>query len=89
MDTKAKFDLMQKVARELGDLKNSQEAIIKKVAQIEAHNIELSDNSLDDVLSEIHESIANNLAKVEETALAFEEKTSQFAVDNSGALAAV
>jgi hypothetical protein len=89
MDMKSKFDLMQKVSRELDDLKNSQESIIKKLTQIEAHNIELSDNTLDEVLSEIHENIANSLAKVEETASAFQEKTSQFAAENSAALSAV
>lgn len=89
MDMKSKFDLMQKVSRELDDLKNSQESIIKKLTQIEAHNIELSDNALDEVLSEIHENIANSLAKIEETASAFLEKTNQFAAENSAALSAV
>ena len=89
MNTKAKFDMMQKVSRELDDLKNSQEAIIKKVSQIEAHNIELNDSNLDEILSVIHEGIADNLAKVAETATAFQEKTNQFAAENSAALSAV
>lgn len=89
MDTKAKFDMMQKVSRELDDLKNSQEAIIKKVSQIEAHNIELNDSKLDETLSDIHESIAESLAKVTETATTFQEKANQFATENSAALSEV
>ena len=89
MDTKAKFDLMHKVVRELDDLKNSQAAVIKKITQIEAHNIELGDAELETLLSDIHEHVAENLAAVEEAALGFLQKTERYSIENSAALAAL
>ncbi len=88
MKKKAEFELMQKVARELEDLKNSQEAVIKKVSQIEAHSFELSNSTLDDFLSDIHENVANNLEKVAQLNEAFQKETNEFATENSAALAA-
>lgn len=87
MDTKTKFDLMHKVVRELDDLKNSQAAVIKKITQIEAHNIELGDTDLDELLSNIHEHVAENLTRVEEAALGFLQKTERFSLENTAALA--
>jgi regulator of replication initiation timing len=89
MDKKETFDLMQKVGRELEDLKHSQEAVIKKITQIEAHNINLGDNDLDNLLADIHEHVAENLARVEDAASSFQQKTDKYAADNSAALAAV
>ena len=89
MDTKVKFDLMHKIVRELDDLKNSQAAVIKKITQIEAHNIELGDGDLETLLSDIHEHVAENLTNVEETALGFLQKTERFSTENSAALVAV
>ena len=86
MDTKVKFDLMHKVVRELDDLKNSQAAVIKKITQIEAHNIELGDADLETLLSDIHEHVAENLTNVEEAALGFLQKTERFSTENSAAL---
>ena len=39
MDPKQRLALMDKIIRELDDLKNSQTSILKKIAQIEADNI--------------------------------------------------
>jgi hypothetical protein len=89
MDTKVKFDLMHKVVRELDDLKNSQAAVIKKITQIEAHNMELGDSDLESLLEEIHENVANNLIHVEEAALGFLQKTEKYSTENSAALATV
>ena len=89
MDTKAKFDLMHKVVRELDDLKNSQAAVIKKITQIEAHNIELGDAELETLLSDIHEHVAENLVAVEDAALGFLQKTELYSTENSAALAAL
>jgi hypothetical protein len=41
MDKRQQLDLMDKVQRELDDLKNSQTSVLKKVSQIVAHNITL------------------------------------------------
>ncbi|MEJ7682295.1 MAG: hypothetical protein WKG06_31480 [Segetibacter sp.] len=41
MEKLQKLELMDKILRELDDLKNSQTAVLKKLAQIEADNITL------------------------------------------------
>jgi hypothetical protein len=41
MDKIRKFDLMEKIVHELEDLKNSQQAVIQKLAKIEVDNIDL------------------------------------------------
>ena len=41
MDPKQRLALMDKIIRELDDLKNSQTSVLKKIAQIEADNINL------------------------------------------------
>ena len=48
---------MDKVVRELEDLKSSQLSILKKLAQIEADNITLQVNLLEDKLPDLHEEI--------------------------------
>ena len=40
MDTLKKFELMEKIVRELEDLQHSQQAIIQKIGKIEVVNIE-------------------------------------------------
>jgi hypothetical protein len=82
MDIQAKYDLMQKVSRELEDLKNSQTAVIKKIGQIEAHNINLSDAALEKELADVYESVAQNLEKVESVDTSFRQKVEKFAIDN-------
>lgn len=79
---------MHKVVRELDDLKNSQAAVIKKITQIEAHNIGLGDQDLENLLADIHEHVADSLAEVEKAASAFLQKTEQYSTENSAALAA-
>ncbi|RYF50114.1 MAG: hypothetical protein EOO38_06415 [Cytophagaceae bacterium] len=61
MDKIKKFDLMDKIVRELEDLKNSEQAVIKKLAQIEVENIELGNKQLDKVLPDMHQRVADNL----------------------------
>ncbi len=46
---------MNKVLRELEDVKNSETSVLKKVAQIEAENINLGISLLDKTLPDIHE----------------------------------
>ena len=47
MDKLKKFELMEKIVHELEDLKNSQQAIIQKLAKIEVDNIDLGNKRLD------------------------------------------
>ena len=57
MQTKDKISLMDKIVRELEDVINSQTSVLKKIAQIEADNINLGDESLADSLPDIHEHV--------------------------------
>ncbi|MBC7934754.1 MAG: hypothetical protein H7Y86_05255 [Rhizobacter sp.] len=66
MDNRQKLELMYKVIRELDDLKNSQTAVLKKLSQIEADNINLGEKILDESLPGIHEEVDAGVEKVTE-----------------------
>jgi hypothetical protein len=57
MDKRQQLDLMDKVQRELDDLKNSQTSVLKKVSQIVAHNITLGVDLLDNKLPDLEEKV--------------------------------
>lgn len=67
MQTKEKISLMTKVLRELDDIINSQTSVLKKIAQVEAENINLNDDALLESLPDIHEHV--DAALVATTAL--------------------
>jgi uncharacterized phage infection (PIP) family protein YhgE len=54
MDKREKLQAMEKMLRELEDIVNSQTSLLKKVAQLEAENINLGNSLLDKQLPEIH-----------------------------------
>jgi ElaB/YqjD/DUF883 family membrane-anchored ribosome-binding protein len=82
MQVKEKISLMDKILRELDDVINSQKSVLKKIAQIEADNINLSDASLSDTLPEIHEHV--DAALVASTTLQekFKEVHDTFVAEN-------
>ena len=82
MQTKEKIALMDKVLRELNDIINSQTAVLKKIAQVEAENINLNDDSLAESLPDIHEHV--DAALVATTALTekFQTVHDEFVVAN-------
>ena len=49
------MEAMDKMLRELEDLKNSQTSVLKKIAQIEADNMNANVALLDAELPEVHE----------------------------------
>ena len=55
MENKAKMEAMDKMLRELEDLKNSQTSVLKKVAQIEADNMNANVALLEQGLPDVHE----------------------------------
>ncbi len=55
MENRAKMEAMDKMLRELEDLKNSQTSVLKKVAQIEADNMNANVALLDQELPDVHE----------------------------------
>ena len=57
MQTKEKIALMDKILRELDDVINSQTSVLKKLAQVEADNINLGDDALSSSLPDIHEHV--------------------------------
>jgi len=82
MDPKQRLVLMDKVIRELDDLKNSQTSVLKKIAQIEADNINLEVGILSDGLPDLHEEVDHGLQKVSELLEQFMEFRNKYEMDN-------
>lgn len=66
MEKLQKLEMMDKIVRELEDLKNSQVAVLKKVSQIEADNITLGAALLEKKLPDLHEKIDASVVIVNE-----------------------
>ena len=82
MQTREKITLMDKIVRELDDVINSQTAVLKKIAQIEAENINLVDNELSDKLPDIHEHVDAALTASTELQAKFKEVHDDFVANN-------
>jgi hypothetical protein len=82
MEKLQKLALMDKVLRELDDLKNSQTSILKKLSQIEADNINLGAGVLDDKLPDIHEEVDSGIAIISELFEQLTEERNKFYSDN-------
>lgn len=54
MEKRAKLEAMDKMLRELDDVKNSQTSLLKKIAQLEAENINVGINLLEKALPDVH-----------------------------------
>lgn len=83
MDTLKKFELMEKIVRELEDLQHSQQAIIQKIGKIEVDNIELGDKRLDQDLPDMHQRVADNLDTIVGILEYFADKTENFGNKNN------
>ncbi|EDM38750.1 hypothetical protein PBAL39_21795 [Pedobacter sp. BAL39] len=83
MDTLKKFELMQKIVRELEDLQHSQQAIIQKLGKIEVDNIDLGDKRLDKDLPDMHQRVSDNLDAIVGILDYFAEKTQNFGNKNN------
>ena len=73
MNPQQHLALMDKIIRELDDLKNSQTSVLKKIAQIEADNINLGSEILNEGLPGIHEEVDDAVQKVSELLDKFRE----------------
>ena len=80
MDKSEKKRLMEKMLRELEDILNSQTSLLKKIAQLEAENINLGNSVLEKRLPDIHGKVDDG---INEIAVVMEE----FALGGSGAAA--
>ncbi|TZF81686.1 hypothetical protein FW774_16645 [Pedobacter sp. BS3] len=83
MDTLKKFELMQKIVRELEDLQHSQQAIIQKIGKIEVDNIELGDKRLEKDLTDMHQRVSDNLDTISAIQAYFADKTENFGNKNN------
>ena len=86
MEPRQQLALMDKIIRELDDLKNSQTSVLKKIAQIEADNINLGVELLSNGLPEIHEEADDALAKASVLLEQFSEHRNKFEQDNQQSL---
>ncbi len=83
METLKKFELMEKIVRELEDLQHSQQAIIQKIGKIEVDNIELGDKKLEQDLPDMHQRVADNLDSIVVILDYFANKTEKFGNKNN------
>ena len=88
MEPRQQLALMDKIIRELDDLKNSQTSVLKKLAQIEADNINLDVELLSNGLPEIHEEVDDALAKASALLEQFSELRNKYEQDNQQSLTA-
>ncbi|MBB3968328.1 hypothetical protein [Mucilaginibacter phyllosphaerae] len=83
MDKIRKFELMEKIVHELEDLKNSQTAIITKLAKIEVDNIDLGNKRLEKDLPDMHQRVADNLDTITSILEDFANQTEEFSDKNN------
>lgn len=83
MDKIEKFKTMEKILREIEDLKNSETAVIKKIGQIETENMNVNIQDLDKTLSEIYDGVYKNLQIVEDLQTSFTETVADFKAKNN------
>jgi Mg2+ and Co2+ transporter CorA len=83
MDKLKKFGLMEKIVHELEDLKNSQQAIIQKLAKIEVDNMDLGDKKLEKELPDMHQRVADNLDTIAGLLEDFANQTTSYSNQNN------
>ena len=83
MDKIRKFELMEKIVHELEDLKNSQQAIIQKLAKIEVDNIDLGDKRLEKDLPDMHQRVSDNLDTIASILEDFATQTDTYSDKNN------
>lgn len=82
MDKLEKLELMDKILRELDDLKNSQTSVLKKLAQIEVDNMNLGVSLLEKKLPDLHEEVDSSVTIVNGLLEEFQEHRDKFFTDN-------
>jgi hypothetical protein len=87
MEPRQQLALMDKIIRELDDLNNIQTSVLKKIAQVEADNINLGIGLLNDALPGIHEEVDDAVEKVTTLLDGFKEHRDKYENDNQQALA--
>ncbi|NGM90721.1 hypothetical protein G5B35_25810, partial [Parapusillimonas sp. SGNA-6] len=75
--------LMEKISRELEDVKNSQQAILEKIGKIEVDNIELGDKTIESKFPDIYQRTAENMDAINEILDTFRQKVEEFGDKNN------
>jgi ElaB/YqjD/DUF883 family membrane-anchored ribosome-binding protein len=83
MDKIRKFELMEKIVHELEDLKNSQQAIITKLAKIEVDNFDLANKRLEKDLPDMHQRVTDNLDTIASILQDFASQTDEYSSQNN------
>jgi uncharacterized phage infection (PIP) family protein YhgE len=82
MDKREKLHSMEKMIRELDDIVNSQTSLLKKIAQLEAENINLGNSLLEKQLPEIHSKADETLQTAPQLVEEFTAVKDKFIKDN-------
>lgn len=82
MDKIEKVEMMDKILRELEDLRNSQTSVMKKISKIEADNINLGIEMLEAKLVDIFVAVDSNLNLVSTLEEEFQEYRDKFYKEN-------
>jgi hypothetical protein len=82
MDKREKLHSMEKMIRELDDIVNSQTSLLKKIAQLEAENINLGNSLLEKQLPEIHSKADETLQTASQLVEEFTAVKDKFIKDN-------
>lgn len=83
MNNLKKFELMEKIVRQLQDLQHSQQAIIEKIGKIEIDNFDLNDKNLEKIMSDIHQRTADDHTSINNLLDGFSDKTENFGEKNN------
>ena len=82
MEKIEKMHMMDKMIRELEDISNSQTSLLKKVAQIEADNINLGNSLLEKKIPDMYAKIDDGVNDATSLHEEFTEVRNKFVTDN-------
>ena len=83
MDKMEKKKMMEKMIRELEDILNSQTSLLKKIAQLEAENINLGNRVLEQRLPDIHGKVDDGITEITVVIEEFTAAKDKFVADNN------
>ncbi|MEX6687093.1 hypothetical protein QTN47_06285 [Danxiaibacter flavus] len=83
MEKRAKLEAMDKMLRELDDVKNSQISLLKKITQLEAENINVGVNLLDKALPDVHDHADNSVDTITRLIEELQDYRNDFARKNN------
>jgi|SRR5690606_15892070 len=83
MDKLKKFELMEKISRELEDIRNSQQAVLEKIAKVEIDNIELGNKDIEKTVPDIYQRTADNSQAILDILTSFQDLKDDFSSKNN------